>query len=143
MGVRGGLGRSLAGRRQGLIRTGWMRYRHHHLAGRPEDDDGSPDPAAHQGQHSSHLAGESGRAGSLHREDVGLFGSFAGGQQSADSDIDLLVEFARPTYDNFAGLTDELVRLFGRRVEIMTPDGLDSIRVPRVAEGIRKTFAYG
>lgn len=74
---------------------------------------------------------------------VGLFGSFASGRQGADSDIDLLVEFERPTYDNFAGLTDELERLFGRRVEIMTPDGLDSIRIPRVAEGIRKTLAYG
>lgn len=74
---------------------------------------------------------------------VGLFGSFATGQQSADSDIDLLVEFERPTYDNFSGLAEQLERLFGRRVEILTPDGLDSIRVPEVAEGIRKALAYG
>lgn len=74
---------------------------------------------------------------------VGLFGSFANGRQRADSDIDLLVEFERPTHDNFTGLTDELERLFGRRVEIMAPDGLDSIRVPRVAESIRKTLAHG
>jgi hypothetical protein len=74
---------------------------------------------------------------------VALFGSYAKGKQTKRSDIDLLVEFSRPTYDNFLGLTRELERLFGRNVQILTPDGLDSIRVKEIAEDIRKALAYG
>lgn len=74
---------------------------------------------------------------------IGLFGSYAKDRQRPASDIDLLVEFDRPSYDNFAGLQDTLERLFGRRVEILTPDGLSGIRVARVADSIRETIVYG
>lgn len=74
---------------------------------------------------------------------VGPFGSFATGRQTEDRDIDLLVAFDRPTWDNFSGLTEALERLFGGRVEITTPDGLDSIRMPQVAESIRRTLVCG
>jgi hypothetical protein len=73
---------------------------------------------------------------------IGLFGSYAKGRQTDESDIDLLVEFAQPTYDNFVGLSRELERLFDTKVDILTPEGLDSIRVRRIAESIRKTLAY-
>ena len=73
---------------------------------------------------------------------IALFGSYAEGRQSENSDIDLLVEFTRPTYDNFLGLSRALERLFGRRVEILTPEGLDSIRVPSIADSIRKSLAH-
>ena len=73
---------------------------------------------------------------------VALFGSYARGQQTGKSDIDLLVEFEHPTYDGFLGLSRELERLFGRKVEILTPEGLESIRVKGIAESIRKTLAY-
>lgn len=35
---------------------------------------------------------------------IGLFGSYARGKQTQSSDIDLIVEFAKPTYDNLYGL---------------------------------------
>lgn len=73
---------------------------------------------------------------------IGLFGSYAKGRQTSNSDIDLLVEFTQPTYDNFLGLSRELERLFGRKVEILTPEGLESIRIKGIAESIRKTLAY-
>ena len=73
---------------------------------------------------------------------VALFGSYAKGKQTERSDIDLLVEFARPTFDNFLGLTKELERLFGKRVQILTPDGLNSIRVKQIADDIRKALAF-
>lgn len=73
---------------------------------------------------------------------IGLFGSFAAGRQTEASDIDFIVEFGRPTYDNFLGLARELKRLFGHQVEIITPDGLESIRVRGVAARIRKSAAY-
>lgn len=73
---------------------------------------------------------------------IALFGSYATGRQSARSDIDFLVEFERPTYDNFLGLSRELERRFSRKVEILTPEGLDSIRVKSIADSIRNTLAY-
>jgi hypothetical protein len=73
---------------------------------------------------------------------IGLFGSFASGRQTERSDIDFVVEFDRPTYDNFIGLSRELEKLFGKRVDILTPEGLESIRVRSVADSIRKSLAY-
>jgi predicted nucleotidyltransferase len=73
---------------------------------------------------------------------IALFGSYATGRQNRKSDLDFLVDFERPTYDNFLGLSKDLERLFGRKVEILTPQGLDSIRVKSIAESIRKTLAY-
>jgi hypothetical protein len=71
---------------------------------------------------------------------VALFGSYAKGTQTAQSDIDLLVEFGQPTYDNFLGLSRELEMLFGKKVEILTPDGLNSIRIKEIAADIRKAL---
>jgi predicted nucleotidyltransferase len=45
---------------------------------------------------------------------IGLFGSYARGQQTAQSDIDFIVEFDRPTYDNFYNLCVYLEKLFKR-----------------------------
>jgi len=73
---------------------------------------------------------------------IGLFGSYARGQQRHTSDIDFLVEFRKPTFDNFMGLIDYLEKLFGTNVDVLTPDGVDSIRVESVKEDIRKTVVY-
>ena len=61
---------------------------------------------------------------------IGLFGSYARGKQRSGSDVDFLVEFEKPTYDNFFNLIEYLEELFGRKVEVLTPDGVASIRVP-------------
>lgn len=73
---------------------------------------------------------------------IGVFGSYARGQQTAKSDIDFLVEFAQPTYDNFCGLCVFLERLFDRKVEVLTPNAVDSIRVEEVARSIRESVVY-
>jgi predicted nucleotidyltransferase len=73
---------------------------------------------------------------------IGLFGSYARGEQKRGSDIDFLVEFETPTYDNFYDLIVYLEKLFGRKVEVLTPDGVDSIRVPEVAQSIRDSVVY-
>jgi predicted nucleotidyltransferase len=56
--------------------------------------------------------------------------------------VALLVEFESPTYDNFFDLIMCLEKLFGRKVEVLTPDGVDSIRVPEVAQSIRDSVIY-
>jgi len=74
---------------------------------------------------------------------IGLFGSFAAGTAGPQSDVDFLVDFKEPKYDNFIGLIEALETLFGRKVEVLTPDGLNSIRVKPVAESIKRTLVYG
>jgi predicted nucleotidyltransferase len=55
---------------------------------------------------------------------LGLFGSYARGQQKRGSDVDFLVDFERPTYDNFIDLTFSLERLFRRKVGLVTSRSL-------------------
>ena len=57
---------------------------------------------------------------------LGLFGSFTRNDQNAKSDIDLIVEFApgKKNYDNYINLAYFLEDLFGRKVELITPNGL-------------------
>ena len=73
---------------------------------------------------------------------IGLFGSFAKDKQDKNSDIDLIVEFGNPDLDNFMNLIDYLENLFGRRVEILTPIGVDTIRIKEVAEDIKRSVIY-
>ena len=63
---------------------------------------------------------------------IGLFGSFAENRQRSGSDIDLVVEFSKPTFDNFMGLSDYLERLFKRKVDLMTPESLSSYLKPSI-----------
>lgn len=56
---------------------------------------------------------------------IGLFGSWARGEQGPDSDVDLLVELERPIgLFAFQRLEDELTHLLGCRVDLVTPGAL-------------------
>ena len=65
---------------------------------------------------------------------IGLFGSFVRGQQSADSDVDLLVEFepGQKTFDNFMKLAFFLEELLQRRVELVTTEALSPYIGPHI-----------
>jgi uncharacterized protein len=73
---------------------------------------------------------------------IGLFGSYARGQQKRGSDIDLLVDFEKPTYDNFYDLIVYLEKLFGRKVQVLTPVALETMRIKEVAQSIRDSLVY-
>ena len=73
---------------------------------------------------------------------IALFGSYAKDAQTDASDLDVVVEFSAPTYDNFAGLEQFLEQLFGRRIDILTPAGVESSRVPQIAEDIKRTLVH-
>ena len=64
----------------------------------------------------------------------GLFGSFARGEQTEQSDVDILVEFeeGQKTFDNFMGLAFFLEDLFGRKVDILTPESLSPYIGPHI-----------
>lgn len=56
---------------------------------------------------------------------IGIFGSYLRGKQREDSDIDFVVEFEedKKTFNNFIGLAFFLEDLFGRKVDLLTPEG--------------------
>lgn len=57
--------------------------------------------------------------------EVKLFGSVARGEDTQESDVDLLVEFrSPPTLVQYIGFQDEISRLLGRNVDILTPTSL-------------------
>jgi len=54
---------------------------------------------------------------------VGLFGSVARGEENSNSDIDLFVQFEKaktPSLLGIVGLRDELEKLSGRKVDLIT-----------------------
>ncbi len=53
---------------------------------------------------------------------IGLFGSFVRGEEKETSDVDILVEFEKPTFRNFMNLAFFLEDLFGRKVDLLTPE---------------------
>ena len=55
---------------------------------------------------------------------IGIFGSFVRGEEKETSDIDILVEFEEPTFRNFMNLAFFLEDLFGRRVDLLTSEGI-------------------
>ena len=73
---------------------------------------------------------------------IGIFGSCARGEETPKSDVDILVEFNEPTFDNFMNLSFYLEELFGRKVDILTPEGIRSIRYKEVAENIKRSIVY-
>jgi predicted nucleotidyltransferase len=73
---------------------------------------------------------------------MGLFGSYAKGQADQASDIDLLVEFERPIGFRFLELADYLERVLGRKVDVLTPAGIQNIRIHKVAQNISQSIVY-
>lgn len=55
---------------------------------------------------------------------IGIFGSAARGEDTEKSDVDVLVEFDRKTFDNYMGVKLLLEERFGRRVDLVVMDAL-------------------
>ena len=73
---------------------------------------------------------------------IGLFGSYAKGTPVKGSDIDILVEFGRAIGLKFMQFAEYLEKLFGTKVDILTPAGIESIRIERVARSITESIVY-
>lgn len=73
---------------------------------------------------------------------IGIFGSYVMGNQKENSDIDFVIEFENPTLDNYMELVDYLEDLFKKKVDILTPIGVESIRVKKVADEIKRSLIY-
>jgi predicted nucleotidyltransferase len=75
---------------------------------------------------------------SLGVKSIGLFGSFVRGDSSAQSDIDILVEFNsdKMTYDNFMDTCFFLEELFDHQVEVVTVDSISPYIKPYVMKEV-------
>ena len=64
---------------------------------------------------------------------IGVFGSFARGEATVESDVDVYLEFAKgkKNYDNFFAIYELLQGLFGRPIDLVT-DGSLSERKARI-----------
>lgn len=55
---------------------------------------------------------------------LSLFGSYARGDETAESDLDFVVEFERTSFDAYMDLKFFLEDLFGRPVDLVLSDGI-------------------
>src|SRR5437016_6173476 len=64
----------------------------------------------------------------------GVFGSFVRNESHLHSDVDVLVEFqpGQKTFDHFMQLAFFLEDLFGRKVDLLTPESLSPYMGPRI-----------
>lgn len=73
---------------------------------------------------------------------LGLFGSYARGEQHGASDVDLIAEFAQPVGIRFVEFVEHMERLLGRRADVLTPTGVIGIRNPKIAKTIESSIIY-
>ena len=73
---------------------------------------------------------------------IGFFGSVAKGIENEDSDIDIVVELKRPIGLKFIELVEYLESIFNRKVDVLTPDGIENIRIREIAEDIKRNIIY-
>jgi uncharacterized protein len=69
---------------------------------------------------------------------LGIFGSYARGEQNETSDMDFLVEFDEKTFNNYMDLKFFLEKLFGRSVDLVIADAVK----PRLRKPIFEETVY-
>lgn len=81
---------------------------------------------------------------------IALFGSLVKGGFRKNSDVDLVVEFdysffgrnLHGLFDTYTELTLFLKKLLGRNIDILTPISIETIRVKKVADEIKRSLVY-
>jgi len=71
---------------------------------------------------------------------MAIFGSFAKDQATAKSDVDIFVKFSRSVGLDFFTFVDYLEKKLGRKTDVLTPGGIKSIRVKKIAQDIRRSL---
>lgn len=67
---------------------------------------------------------------------IGVFGSFARGEQTSASDVDIIVDLAEPTFDHYMDLKFFLEDLLGRPVDLVISDTLKPRLRPLVEQQV-------
>jgi len=71
-------------------------------------------------------------------EKIGIFGSYGRGEESEESDVDILVEFSEPIGWEFIDVKDFLEEILGREVHLAT---IGALR-PSLKDRILKEIVY-
>lgn len=71
-------------------------------------------------------------------QQIGFFGSFARGEESEGSDVDILVEFYGPIGWEFIDLQEYLTEILGQKVDLVTVGALK----PQLRTKILKEVIY-
>ncbi|MCL0052309.1 nucleotidyltransferase domain-containing protein [Peptococcaceae bacterium] len=76
-------------------------------------------------------------------KELGIFGSAVRDELKEKSDIDIVVEFERgkATF-KICGLVDFLEELFSKEIDLLTPDGIENIRIKHVRDEIKETVKW-
>ncbi len=69
---------------------------------------------------------------------IGIFGSVARGEAGPESDVDILVEFAEPTFDHYMDLKFCLEEILNRKVDLVLADSVK----PRLKPVIEREVVY-
>ncbi len=75
-------------------------------------------------------------------ERIGLFGSFVRDTVTPESDVDLVVNINKPLGLKFFHLIYYLEDKLERKVDILSPLGLQKMRVKKIADSINKELEY-
>jgi hypothetical protein len=75
---------------------------------------------------------------------LAIFGSFARGDQTAKSDVDILITFKREAVKTLFDLVEiesELKKVFNRKVDLVTADGLSPLLKEEILSSARVVYA--
>ena len=67
---------------------------------------------------------------------MAIYGSYARGEQTKESDVDVLVEFSGPVGFLFIHLADYLEEIFGVKVDLITPEAIKPNRRKYIMEDL-------
>ena len=67
---------------------------------------------------------------------IGVFGSHVRGEETSESDVDIIVELAEPTFDNYMDLKYRLEELLQRPVDLVISDTVKSRLKPIIERDV-------
>lgn len=73
-------------------------------------------------------------------KELGIIGSYARGEQTGDSDLDIMVDFNKPIGWEVVDLRDDLEKLLGLHVDLVLKSGIKQRK--KVFDGIKEDAVY-
>ncbi|MGQ0828256.1 MAG: nucleotidyltransferase family protein [Bacteroidota bacterium] len=67
-------------------------------------------------------------------EEIGVFGSYARGEETSDSDVDILITFKKPSFDSLMGAYLYLEKVLNKKVDLVTKHKHLSSRFLKIIE---------
>jgi len=67
-------------------------------------------------------------------EEIGVFGSYARGEETADSDVDILIKFKKPSFDALMGAYLYLEKILNKKIDLVTKHRHLSSRFLKIIE---------